>query len=93
MRNLSKIAPGWWDYTTLDEEILKDASCIQFKNIKKFSRPGFKIRVYDSLEEFYVAEALEYIECWKKSTIDNPTGICGPIGPVKQLPLVAKIIN
>lgn len=93
MRNFSKIAPGWWDYTTLDKEILKEAFCIKFKDIKKFSRPGFNIIFYDSLEKFYVAEALEYIECWKKSTIGNPTGICGPIGPVEQLPLVEKIVN
>ncbi len=26
MRPLSKIAPGWWDYTTLDREILDDAA-------------------------------------------------------------------
>jgi hypothetical protein len=26
MRPLSKIAPDWWDYTTLDREILNDAA-------------------------------------------------------------------
>jgi len=26
MRNISKIAPEWWDYTTLDEQILADAA-------------------------------------------------------------------
>ena len=26
MRTKSKVAEGWWDYTTLDEEILKDGS-------------------------------------------------------------------
>ena len=93
MRNFSKIAPGWWDYTTLNEEILNDAFCIKFKDIKQFSRPGFSITIYDSLEKFYVSEALEYIECWKKSSLDNPTGICGPIGPVEHLPLVPKIVN
>jgi glucosamine-6-phosphate deaminase len=48
---------------------------------------------YDTLEEFYCAEALEYIEAWKLSTPDNPTGICGPIGPTEQLPLVAQMVN
>ncbi len=25
-RRNSKLAPGWWDYTTLDKEILEDAA-------------------------------------------------------------------
>lgn len=57
------------------------------------SRPGFKVVFYDTLEDFYCAEALEYIEAWKQSTPDNPVGICGPIGPTEQLPLVARIVN
>ena len=49
--------------------------------------------MYDTIEEFYLAEALEYIEAWKQSTPDNPAGICGPIGPTEQLPLVARLVN
>jgi len=49
--------------------------------------------MYDTLEEFYLAEALEYIEAWQQSSPDNPAGICGPIGPTEQLPLVARIVN
>ena len=30
---------------------------------------------------------------WKQATADNPAGICGPIGPTEQLPLVARLIN
>src|SRR5207244_3077290 len=48
---------------------------------------------YDTLEEFYLTEALEYVNAWKQSTEDNPVGICGPIGPTEQLPLVAPLIN
>ena len=59
----------------------------------KLSRPGFKIVFHDTLEEFYLAEALEYVNAWKQSTGDNPTGICGPIGPTEQLPLVARVVN
>jgi glucosamine-6-phosphate deaminase len=59
----------------------------------KLSRPGFKVVTYDTLEEFYLAEALEYITAWKQSTADNPVGICGPIGPTEQLPLVARLVN
>jgi glucosamine-6-phosphate deaminase len=49
--------------------------------------------LYDTLEDFYLAEALEYIDAWRQSTPDNPVGICGPIGPTEQLPLVARIVN
>ena len=49
--------------------------------------------MYDTLEDFYLAEALEYITAWKQSTDDNPVGICGPIGPTEQLPLVARMVN
>ena len=48
---------------------------------------------YDTLESFYLAEALEYIEAWKQATEDAPVGICGPIGPTEQLPLVAQLVN
>ena len=48
---------------------------------------------YDTLEDFYLAEALEYITAWRQATADNPVGICGPIGPTEQLPLVARLVN
>ena len=57
------------------------------------SRDGFEVAIYDTLEEFYCAEALEYIRAWQQATADNPVGICGPIGPTEQLPLVARIVN
>jgi len=93
MRNISKVAPGWWDYSTLDEEILKEAASITADDIAKLSRPGFSIRFFDTIESFYLAEALEYIRCWQDSTAGDPKGICGPIGPTEQLPLVAEIVN
>ncbi len=92
-RPLSKLAPDWWDYTTLDPEILRDAAKLDEKGLRDLSRPGFKVVFYDTLEEFYCAEALEYIEAWKQSTPDNPVGICGPIGPTEQLRLVARMVN
>ena len=48
---------------------------------------------YDTLEDFYLAEALEYITAWRQATADRPAGICGPIGPTEQLPLVARLVN
>jgi glucosamine-6-phosphate deaminase len=92
-RPLSKIAPDWWDYTTLDKQILDDAAKLTPEDMLGLSRPGFKVVFYDTLEDFYCAEALEYIEAWRQSTPDNPCGICGPIGPTEQLPLVARIVN
>ena len=63
------------------------------RDLLRLSRPGFKVVFYDTLEEFYLAEALEYIDAWRQSTADNPVGICGPIGPTEQLPLVARLVN
>jgi glucosamine-6-phosphate deaminase len=93
MRKLSSIAPDWWDYTTLDNEIIQAAARLTPEKMLKLSRPGFKVVFHDTLEEFYLAEALEYISAWKQSTGDNPVGICGPIGPTEQLPLVARLVN
>jgi glucosamine-6-phosphate deaminase len=92
-RKLSPIAPDWWDYTTLDAEIVAAAARLTPRDLARLSRPGFRVVFYDTLEDFYLAEALEYIEAWQASTDDNPVGICGPIGPTEQLPLVARIIN
>jgi glucosamine-6-phosphate deaminase len=92
-RKLSSIAPDWWDYTTLDNEVIEAAARLTPETMLKLSRPGFRVVMYDTLEEFYLAEALEYIGAWKESTPDNPVGICGPIGPTEQLPLVARIVN
>ena len=92
-RKLSSLAPDWWDYTTLNEELIREAAALTPEQILGLSRPGFRVEFYDTLEEFYLAEALEYIEAWKQATADNPAGICGPIGPTEQLPLVARIVN
>jgi glucosamine-6-phosphate deaminase len=92
-RKISMLAPDWWDYTTLDDEILNDAAKLTPEDMLQMSRKGFKVVFYDTLEDFYLAEALEYINAWKQSTMDNPVGICGPIGPTEQLPLVARLVN
>ena len=92
-RKLSAIAPDWWDYTTLDSEIIDAAAKLTPEKLAKLSRPGFKVVLHDTLEDFYLAEALEYVEAWRQSTADNPVGICGPIGPTEQLPLVARIVT
>jgi glucosamine-6-phosphate deaminase len=92
-RPISKVAPGWWDYTTLDPEILQDAARLEADDLLQLARPGFQVTIYDTLEEFYLAEALEYIRAWQQARPSAPAGICGPIGPTEQLPLVAQIVN
>ena len=92
-RPISKVAPQWWDYTTLEPDLLADAATLDERKLKGLAREGFRVHFYDSLEEFFTAEALEYVEAWRRSTPDNPAGICGPIGPTEQLPLVARIVN
>ncbi len=87
------LAPEWWDFTTLDNEILDDAARLTQKDLGQLSRPGFRVAFYDTLEDFYLAEALEYITAWKMASADQPVGICGPIGPTEQLPLVARMVN
>ena len=92
-RKISMLAPGWWDYTTLDDAILNDAARLTAEDMAGLSRDGFKVVFYDTLEDFYLAEALEYITAWREGTGDNPVGVCGPIGPTEQLPLVARLVN
>ncbi len=93
MRTISKVAPEWWDYTTLDRQILDDAAKLSAEDLLGLSRSGFKVTFHDTVEDFYLAEALEYIAAWQQATEDRPAGICGPIGPTEQLPLVARLVN
>jgi glucosamine-6-phosphate deaminase len=93
MRGQSLVAQGWWDYTTLDREILDSAAKLTADDLLQLSRPGFTVKFYDTLELFYTAEALEYVDTWKQATDSEPVGLCGPIGPTEQLPLVAQIVN
>lgn len=92
-RKQSMLAPGWWDYTTLEDDLLKDVAKLTPNDLLQLSRPGFRVVFYDTLEDFYLAEALEYITAWKQATASAPVGICGPIGPTEQLPLVARLVN
>ncbi len=93
MRPRSKVAPGWWDYTTLDRALLDDAARLSAQDLQQLSCPGFTVKFYNTLQDFYLAEALEYIAAWRQATESEPAGICGPIGPTEQLPLVARLVN
>jgi glucosamine-6-phosphate deaminase len=87
------LAQEWWDFTTLDAKILDDAAKLSERDLLQLSRPGFKVVYYETLESFYMNEALEYISAWRSATPSKPAGICGPIGPTEQLPLVAELVN
>ncbi|HEV7866986.1 MAG TPA: glucosamine-6-phosphate isomerase, partial [Chthoniobacteraceae bacterium] len=89
----SRISPDWWDYTCLPLDLVEEVARLTPMDLGQLSRPGFRVVFYETLEDFYLAEALEYIDAWKQSTADNPVGICGPIGPTEQLPLVARLVN
>jgi len=92
-RKRSVLAPDWWDYTTLDDALLDEAAALSPDDMLGLSRDGFTVKFYDTLEDFYLAEALEYVTAWREATADDPVGICGPIGPTEQLPLVARLVN
>ena len=92
-RATSRVAPEWWDYTTLAPELIRDAAALTAEHLVRLSRPGFTVVLYDTLEDFYLAEALEYVDAWRQASADDPVGICGPIGPTEQLPLVARLVN
>lgn len=92
-RTTSTIAPDWWDYTTLDRTIIQSAAKLQPEQMAGLSRAGFEVVLHDTLEAFYLSQALEYISAWRQATEDNPVGICGPIGPTEHLPLVARLVN
>ena len=40
-RPISKVAPGWWDYTTLDRAILDEAARLDADDLLQLARPGF----------------------------------------------------
>ena len=58
MRPPSKVAPDWWDYTTLDRAILDDAARRSAQDVLHLAREGFAVKFYYSVEYFYLAEAL-----------------------------------
>ena len=50
MRAFSKISQDWWDYTTLDRDILDAAARITLDTLKSYERPGFKINLYNTFQ-------------------------------------------
>ena len=42
-RKLSTIAPDWWDYTTLENDLISDAASLSAKDLEQLSRPGLEL--------------------------------------------------
>ncbi len=57
-RRLSSIAADWWDYTTLPADLIEAVARLTPRDLERLSRPGFKVVMYDTLEDFFLAEAL-----------------------------------
>ena len=55
MRRLSKVAPDWWDYTTLDDEILDDAARLTPQDLVGLSREGFTVVILDTADPTVVS--------------------------------------
>lgn len=89
----SAVNNSWWDLTTLDQDLTMKAASLTLEDLKNLSNERCKVVFYDDLDDMFLSQALEYITTWQKATKDNPVGICGPIGPTRQLPIVAKLVN
>ena len=62
----SAISADWWDYTCLDKALIDEAARLTPRDLARLSRSGFRVVMYDTLEDFYLAEALEYIAAWRQ---------------------------
>ena len=80
MRKRSVVAPDWWDYTTISDELVADVAKLTVKDMEQLSRPGFKVVMYDTIEEFYMAEALE------NPRLTIPAASAAPSAPPSSCP-------
>ena len=53
-RAVSKVAPEWWDYTTLPTDLLEEVARLTPDDMIELSRDGFRVVMYDTLEDFYL---------------------------------------
>lgn len=69
MRNASLVADGWWDYTTLDSELLNDAATLTVRDIEQLGRDGFRVVMRGG----QMSGTFRYAEGLRKH---NHTGFC-----------------
>lgn len=60
-RKISMLAPDWWDFTTLPDELLNEAARLTPDDMLKLSRKGFKVIFYDKLEDFTLLKPLNIL--------------------------------
>lgn len=89
----SLVNEHWWDFTCLDQDLLERAANLSGQEVLQLANDNLRINIYDDLDEMFLSQAMEYISTWKQASVDAPTGICGPVGPTRQMPIVAKLIN
>ena len=86
MRPKSKIHEQWW-VTPRWTKILEAHATV--RDIEALERPAsaceFMIR-----GKHFCGRALEYVKAWKQSHLVESVGVCGPIGPTEQLPIVVR---
>ena len=55
-RKLSMLAEGWWDYTTLDEKILKEAAVLTIKDIDLLIPHQANLRISQFIQKKFKLE-------------------------------------
>ena len=83
----------WWDFTCLEQSLAEQAASMTLEDVVKLANDQCHIKVYDKLDDMFLSQALEYITCWQQATEEAPAGLCGPVGPTAQMPIVAKLVN
>jgi len=95
-RPVPEVLGSWWGWNSFgaeNPEMMAEVRALTLGDMVSLSREGFTVRLFHTPQDFFLAEALEYVSAWKRATADNPVAICGPIGPTEQLTLIPKIIN
>ena len=78
----------------MDRDILDEAARLSADDLRALSRPGFQVVFLRHRRRVLPGRGVgKYITAWRQATPEAPAGICGPIGPTEQLPLVARLVN
>ena len=92
-RKLSAIAPDWWDYTTLDASLIDEAARLTPRDLQQLVAARVSGRAVRHARGFLSRRGARIHRRVAAEHRTIPVGICGPIGPTEQLPLVARLVN